>query len=417
MIVSKERLFVITYIGILFFQVSHLINNYIYFTNSYYGFESFQILSGVTFFQALVILISLTFIPIIFSKPSDYFKFFYTLLVIFPNCFSTFIYKNFEIHHQLIYLFILTLPVICISLLEKFRFSLNIKKINFEEDKITKLIACFSFIFAIYILILFIDIGSFNLADSYFRRLEGRKIFLPGKATSYLVGLFFNVSCPFFSFLGGTKKKKIWIIISLMIGILGFWSLGLKAPIFMSFLFFYLGYTLNTKINSPKNLLKIFNLLCLIGIIETYFSSISFVGEFFVRRIFLVIPLIQSYYFETFLNFRTSEMLVGNSFLYFDDVTYYIGAKYLSNFEQNANTTSILYFLLKNGILGYLLNLIFISVLFIFLNSQNVKKTFLPLFTSIIFSILIIEASITTILFSSGLLFFIIFSYYSYKPT
>lgn len=413
----KERVFVITFIGILFFQVSYLINNYVYYTNSYYGFESFQILSGVTFFQVLVLLISLTFIPIILSKPSDYFKLFYTLLVIFPNCFSTFIYKNFEIHHQFIYLLILTLPIIFIFLIEKFKFKLNIKVIKFDEDNLKWYLVYFAIIFSLYILIKFIDIGSFDLIDSYTRRLQGRKIFLPRSPLSYTLGLLFNVICPFFSFFGGIKREKSWVIISLMIGILGYWSLGLKAPIFMSFLFFYLGYTLNTKLNTPKYILIIFNTICLIGVIEVNLSSTSFVGEFFVRRVFLLIPLIQAYFFETFMNFKLNEMFVGKSFEAFGDVTHYIGFNYFSNFETNANTTSTLYFLLKNGILGYLLNLIFISGLFIYLNSINVKKSFLPLFTSIIFSILIIEASISTILFSSGLSIFIILSFYFYKST
>jgi hypothetical protein len=418
MTIRKERFFVVMFIGILFFQASYLINNYIYYTNSYYGFESFQFLSGFSFFQVFVILLSLTLTPIILNKPSDYFKFFYTLFAIFPNCFSTFIYKRFEIHHQLIYFLILTLPILLIMLLEKFKFKLNIKVINFEEDSLNWYLVFPTIIFCLYILIRFFDIGSFDIIDYYSRRLEGRNIFLPRNPISYMVGLIFNVICPFFSFLGGIKKEKIWIIISLMIGILGFWSLGLKAPIFFSLLFFYIGHTFNSKYNSPKYILIIVNTLCLIGIIEANLSSTLIIGEFFVRRIFLVIPLVQSYFYETFMNFNLSEIISGNSFKNFNDVTYYIGTKYFSNYQTNANTTSTLYFLLKNGIIGYIANLIFIPVLFIFLNSQyERKKNKITLFSGIIFSLLIIEASFTTILFSSGLLWFIIISYYSSRST
>ena len=105
--------------------------------------------------------------------------------------------------------------------------------------------------------------------------------------------------------------------------------------------------------------------------------------------------------------------MAKNIFSY-SDVTYYIGSEYIGNYETNANTNTFLYFLLKFGIIGYLINVIVVSGILFFLDSIYLKnKSYIVLFTGIFFSILICESSFTTTLFTSGLLIFILFSYYT----
>ena len=388
-----------------------------YKSYSYYGFELIPYSIKLFIYQSVFFVTTLIFFPKNLNKPSDYFQLFYSLTVIFPNCFGTFIYLDFELVEQVLYFFIILTPLMVIRLLEGLRFKFELRTYLVEENKLAKYFLILAISLSFFILYKFYNIGSFDFIDTYSRRLEGRSIFKSKSPSSYLVGLLFNSIGPFFAFFGTTHKKIIWIIFSIALSILGFWSLGLKAPLFFSILFIIIGFNINLKKDISISLLFALNLLCIVGVLETYYSPVSIVSDYFIRRVFLVIPLIQSYYYETFLNYNFTEIIIGRDFQYYDDVTYFIGSNYFSNLKINANTNSYLYFLIKHGVFGYIINTISIVVTFLFLNNEyRTKKTELSLFIGILTSILIVEASFSSILFSTGVILLLMASFYSKRP-
>ena len=158
----------------------------------------------------------------------------------------------------------------------------------------------------------------------------------------------------------------------------------------------------------PKILLIILIFICIFSILEFLSLNTSVLNQLIIRRVFVVPAFVQNAYFFEIFNLDLYELFYGIDLQLksFSDVTYYIGVLHLDNPLANANTNTFLYFLLKFGLIGYFICLIFVYVFYIIINNlYRLGKKEESIFIGSIFGLLICEKSFTATLISSGILF------------
>jgi hypothetical protein len=165
--------------------------------------------------------------------------------------------------------------------------------------------------------------------------------------------------------------------------------------------------------------------MCIIGLyflvlIEwSLYDDYSIIADYGFRRLFSVQAQIQGYYLD-FLMLNTQpfwSFLSGVHDQLFS-AGYYIGFNYMGNQDSNANTNAFLHAFVANGILGYFVAIIFVSVFFVILDCLY-RSTRNPTFILLgfIYGYLIIEQAFTTAMISSGVgLLFLLTFFEKYDP-
>ena len=412
--VSKYKILIFTNLLVITSILLFVYNDYITVANSYEGFNSINYSLTYLFFGFVFLCLMNIQTPSKIIKPSNFFIVFYSIIVVYSNVFFSSGFEYLESFELLLLFLTLYFPIICILLVKNFKLKIKFRYLSNDKVIITLLIL-FSLIFSIYVYYSSINIGSFDFINSYERRLQGREIFSSGLVISYLISILFNTVAPFLSFHSALKSNKMTLLISLLLCVLAYWSLGIKSIVVYVLIFYILGLIIKKKSFVPSYyIFFLFGLISILVIIEYLISNQSIIAQIILRRIFFVGAKLQNMYFDAFISSDLIEILYGKNIFNYTDVTYYIGSEYIGNFETNANTNTFLYFLLKFGVIGYLLNVLAVSGILFFLDSIFLKnKSYIVLFTGIFFSILICESSFTTSLFTSGIMIFIIFSYYT----
>ena len=394
----------------------YIYDDYVTVSNSYEGFNKFNFSFSFLFSGIVICLLTIYQIPVRLVKPSDFYITFYLIIVVYSNFFFSKGFGYLEFYQSALLLITLYFPIFFMLVLRKYKLRLNFKYL-FSNRIFIILIVIISVLVAVQIYYSSSNIGSFGYLNSYERRLSGREIFSPGMIISYMVSILFNTITPFLAFYSSLKSNRFILIISLLLCVLSYWSIGLKSTILYVFVFYLIGLLIKKKnfIRSNYIFLSLM-ILSLIILTEYFITNQSFITQLILRRIFFVGAKLQNMYYDAFSSLPMYELFLGKNINNFSDVTYFIGTEYIGNDQTNANTNTFLYFLLKFGFLGYLLNVLIVSLIFLFLDSIYMKnKSYIALYTGIFFAILICESSFTTSLFTSGLLFFIIFSFIT-KP-
>ena len=219
-----------------------------------------------------------------------------------------------------------------------------------------------------------------------------------------------NCFVPYIAFISRKNNNFFLSSICLCIAFLSYWSLGFKSILAFTLIFFLIGSLyFKSKLDSlPKILLSILIFICIFSILEFLILNTSLVNQLIIRRVFVVPAFLQNAYFFEIFNLDLYELFYGinNQLKSFSDVTYYIGVLHLDTPLANANTNTFLYFLLKFGLIGYLICLIFTYIFYIILNNlYRLGKKEESIFIGCIFGILVCEKSFTATLISSGILF------------
>ncbi|MBD2792783.1 hypothetical protein [Xenorhabdus szentirmaii] len=202
--------------------------------------------------------------------------------------------------------------------------------------------------------------------------------------------------------------NKKGFIISLIFPFITFWFLGLKSPfLYIIAMMFFAFYLKKRKLNNlPSLIIKTLLYISILSLMELSIFGYSYIADYFIRRLFFVSSLVQNYYLYEISNLNDFFYGLNNNEL---GVTYYIGDKYFHNPSINANTNTFLYFFLKNGFIGYIINVLFIVLIFIYLDLLWLKTNKVELISlSMLFSLLLTEQAFTTVLISSGILLLII---------
>lgn len=242
---------------------------------------------------------------------------------------------------------------------------------------------------------------SFDFIDSYVRRMSAREVI--GGLLAYALPCSLNGIAPFLAFIGMFTKKYYLFVFSLLFVIAGFGFLGTKAPVLSVFLLAAVGFNARLRLVSFVNLFLFFVLLVCIGsFIEYTLWGFSWIADVVVRRAFVVVPQNQGYYYDFFSNHTSLyDLMFGQH--QEKPISFIIGEKYYGNPATNANTNMFLYELGRNGVLGYLLSLIFLSFFCAFMDVLYEKYSrYEALAVSVIYSLLIVEQSYSTAFITSG---------------
>lgn len=414
MLINKNKILSLVYLVVFTLVFIYIYEDYITVANEYEGFNNLNFSFSFLFSAIIICLLLVYHIPMKLVKPSDFYLTFYLIIVVYSNFFFSSGLGYLESSQSILLLLLLYFPVIFFVILRKYKFRLNFKYL-FSNKIFIISIVIFSVLAAFQIYNSSSHIGSFGFLNSYERRLSGREIFSSGMIISYIISILFNTIAPFLAFYSSLKSNRYTLVISLLLCILSYWSIGLKSVFLYVFIFYLIGLFLNRKNFIKSNYIFISVLaLSLIILMEYFITNQSFIAQLMLRRIFFVGAKLQNMYFDAFSNLPYSELFFGKNINNFSDVTYFIGEEYIDNPLTNANTNTYLYFLLKFGFIGYFINVFVVSGIFLLLDSIYLKnKSYIALFTGMFFAILICESSFTTSLFTSGLLFFIILSFFT----
>ncbi|WP_323594864.1 hypothetical protein [Aliarcobacter butzleri] len=240
----------------------------------------------------------------------------------------------------------------------------------------------------------------FDFESSYERRSLGYEMISGFKA--YIFSMSMNGLAPYLAFLSIFKKKYLFFFISLLFTVMCFGFIGIKAPIFYTFLFGFLGFIINSKsFNVSYFMLKVIFLVLFIAIVEYFIFNFSWVADIIVRRAFIVVSQNQIYFIDYFLkSFDFYDWIFGKG----KHITYIIGDIYHIFPNTNANVNALLYEIGRNGIFGFMIMniflLFFFTILDYFYKKYNKKEI---LGVGILYIILLFEQSYSTAFVTSGI--------------
>ncbi len=395
----------------VFLITTLLIYNYqIQPNNSYSGMKEVTWNQYSTLYCIISCIICTLLISRKIRTPSDIFIIIYTIFSLLYTSYFSNITKLAYNNYMLFYLF-LYIPPILIAILKK-KIAHELRKIKLYYPILPRntlfLISILFSIITICNLIIEIPVGSLSLDSMYQRRLLARDYLGKDLLFPYILNITTNGLIPLLAFYSIIYKNKKCFIASLLFPFITFWFIGLKSPfLYVIAMMIFAAYMKKNKIeNMALLIIKLLVFISLTSLIESFIFEYSYLADYFIRRLIFVASLIQNYYLN--------EISIPDNFLYGkrltnSDVTFYIGEKYFQNQSTNANTNTFLYYFLKYGLIGYMINLICIFIIFIYLDLLWLKtKNVEIIATSILYSFLLIEQSFTTALISSGILLLII---------
>jgi len=297
---------------------------------------------------------------------------------------------------MLIPIFILSFSKYLIFIIEKLDF--NIYKFNFFHFLNLNLLLLIILIIALIIISLIMPLD-FNFNSSYERRTLGSEL-ITG-FTAYLFSMSMNGIAPYLAYLSILKRNYVYFILSLIFVVCCFGFIGVKAPILYVCFFGLLGFFMQ-KDNfnlSYFTLMSVFSVL-LISTIEFLIFNFSWLADIIVRRAFVVVAQNQLYFIDYFFNyFDVQDWIFGVG----SNITYMVGDIYHNIPNTNANVNAFLYEIGRNGILGYIIMLLFILLFFTLLDYLYFKynnKEILGI--GILYIILLLEQSYSTAFITSG---------------
>jgi len=216
-------------------------------------------------------------------------------------------------------------------------------KINFERIDILFIFLLF-IIVPLYVWSLIGYKPSLDMLTIYVRRLAARETFVSKSIAAYI--LCFARQCMLLIgvYLGVTKKKPYYLVMTAILAI-GLFSIdGTKTSIIIPCVLGVLAWLLVT--NPNRNVLFLPTSLLIVGFIglaEFVFIHTDLVNDYIVRRIFIVPGALNSFYWD-FFSMNPKGMLTDSIFskfltpVYDVPLTFVIGREYLHNIQSNANT-------------------------------------------------------------------------------
>lgn len=340
------------------------------------------------------------------GKPSDFFLVFYSFISLASFCSLTSTSGRISEFILLSSLAIIIFPIVSVLIVQ-----ISLPKIKWRGVVSSRIVD------RVLLAILFSTIGcsylnspgsaSFDIVNSYDRRLEGREIYTAGSIISYALAMSMNGFAPYLAFRGVINRRNVLAFIAFGAAAFFYWLLGVKAPFAYVLLGCVVGYL------TRRNYLMYFAEYFLIGVVGLYFlvliewslfDGYSIIADYGFRRIFAVQAEIQGYYLD-FLIVNTPSFwsfLSGVHDKSFS-ATYYIGDSYMGNPDSNANTNAFLYAYVANGILGYLVATFFVSF-FVVLLDRLCRATKNPAYILIgfVYAYLVSEQAFSTAFVSSG---------------
>ena len=390
----------------LIISVSAVLLHLVYFvqiseSNAYMGYLPLKLDSISLIFSALMVGGVALIVPVKIERPSDFFLLFYGMIVLLSCAVFSRVTVTIDQYDAIVLFVTLLIPALVVKKFHIFKFKL-------------KVVGCFNANILYYGFAAVIALAgmlaatrginaSFDWNSMYERRLEGRAKIETG-LIAYLIEMSINGFAPFLGYVGALRNKVLLLIFSLSFGVFSFWLLGLKAPFLMTLIFILMGVM--TRRNKLQRLPMIVScgiiFICLLALVEYAVFGFSDIAETFIRRIFVVQGVLQSYFYDLITNLNLNSFLFGLDKSY-GFVTFYVGSKYLGNAETNANTNAFLYSFANSGIVGYIGAVLFVGLFFSILDKFfYLFKRRDVFFVAAAYALLITEQAYTTAMVSSG---------------
>lgn len=408
----------------LFFSLTliwYVSSNYIIPLNYYVGMHDLNFDISFIFSLLFLFFFMLLIFNLKFNSSTDYF-----LTVIFFLCiFNSNIFYSVSgitnlslimIKNSIFLIFFLTFII-----LKEF-----ISKINFQIPK--NLIGIFKlkieFVITILLSLILILVSqrlifSFDDLGNYNSRIIGRENI--SGFLGYLWNGGSNGLAPILSFLSIYNKRYIYFIIAIAFALTGYVFIAIKLPFILVLFMGYLGWFFsNNNINFFRLFYLSFFYMSLISFFEYLFFDYSYIGDYLIRRFFLVISQNQMYFINfIYTNLSDLEILIFGPTLDKSE-SLIIGYTYYHNEFTNANSNTFFSEIIRNGLVGFFLNLIFLIFLLSFFNyCFRITKHHVWYAIPILYAVLISEQNYKTAFLSSGILFIIIllifFKHQKYK--
>ena len=373
-------------------------------TNAYMGMRPLSHDVAYYIVSTLLFCLMLILFPRYGSSPSNIFIGIYLLFTVSWISFLSGVSGYVDLNGLVILFLFLIFPIIflkcSVPLLRQV-----IKKFDISSFVIFKIPRSEWFLVVVLIIVLFCvsQYLEFSLSyiDSYVRRMSGRELI--GGLLAYALPISLNGIAPFIAFIGMFTKRYYLFAFSLLFVVAGFGFLGTKAPVMVVLLLGIVGLNARLKLVSVVNLFLFFVLfVCVASIVEYTIFGFSWIADIIVRRGFIVVPQNQGYYYDFFINHTSFYDLIFGQH-YDKQISFVIGEKYYGNTATNANTNAFLYELGRNGMIGYLFSLLFLSFFYAFMDVLYEKyNRYEALAVSVIYSLLIVEQSYSTAFITSG---------------
>jgi hypothetical protein len=193
---------------------------------------------------------------------------------------------------------------------------------------------------------------------------------------------------------------------------------GAHKAVFIGLIFTFLLYRYDylKKINY---LIKVVIVIALFSIVTSVFFNNDFLMNISIRRAVLLPGLLDVLYFDFFENdyMYWSESLNGLFREYpFDyEHSYIIGKRYFNDITWGANNGIVSDGFMNLGMIGVFINILFVSIYVSVLNQLDISPKFFGLF--FLFIILVLSASLTTIMVTHGGVILMLLSFFVMKNT
>ncbi|MGN5145021.1 hypothetical protein [Aeromonas veronii] len=361
--------------------------------------------------------ITIALIPKKFDRPSSFFIMFHVLFVVFPFI----VLPNIGSDSSQISFFwmwlVLVFPIILISISNKIKTTVNILP---SFNKLTSYPNSYLLVFLICVFVTCLAFlnaplsSSFDIGTSYIRRLEGRDVYPTGSFTAYANSIVMNGLGPLLAFWAGVNRNFKQFVIPIGIWLAYYYLLGIKSPLLMMTLSFFVGYHCSRdKLSKTFNyLVCILMVILLASVIETVIFNYSYISDYFIRRAFTVPPFLISVYGDFIAqNYYDGRWSFFSGFNSDIPISFVIGEQFMGKAGLNANTNAFVVAFSSGGFFLYGF-ICLILVLYYRIVDEVYKNRKSPsmLFCGFIFGILLIEQSATTALLSSGVIFVLLLS-------
>ena len=312
---------------------------------SYAGMTFFMLPYWAWVVSILLSLLPLLWMPVHFTRPSDFASWFLYLFLIFPSNIIIPMVSNLSPSGSVKLLIALNGSFILFEFVRRTRWLFAIHHIKSVEI----LFRVFLPIITITLSLVFFAYAkfkfNFSFADIYVRRLEARNILSSGSLAGYLES-FLKSICIMIGIIYGLQKRKwVHITISIFAAFAIFSLSGEKWGLF-SPLFFILIYFMSSRNRRNLGLIMLVLIILLVGLslVEGIVAKSKILAFYFVRRMLVIPSQLTTYYWDFFSQnpfVMMKDSIIG--WLIPVDANYLIpkarliGLEYFGNIEMNAN--------------------------------------------------------------------------------
>jgi len=343
--------------------------------------------------------------PRIIRKPSDFLICLYGLFILLPFAVLYPIRNTVNIQQFIFIFFTIFIPFLAFRVLSVTSITLRLPVVV-KEKKMIFIITMLCITGALLALLDPPMSAGFDMVSSYDRRLEGRDIYSTGTLMAYSISAIVNGFAPFLAFVAVWRRRVLLFCFTLLLWLVFFYLLGLKAPLLYICIASLIGYSV--RVGKSLLIIKYLYIILLIiftlFFVEYFLFEYSYINDYFIRRAFSVPPWLISAYFEFMASSSSGYWYPLQGVISTEPISMIVGEVFLDFPGLNANTNAFVYQLAADGVVGYALTIVLVFGVYMLLDATYARKhNPALLYLGFAYAILLVEQAATTALVSSGI--------------